>query len=786
MKKLLIVLLIGCFQLFGQTAVSITQLHNNDANGAPLDTNTVFQVRAVVTAVKELGNSSGTGAVQDETGGMTVYGSSFTSANPAFAIGDTVIVTSRLKLYNGLNEMDLTLKGTPASSVTKVASGTAPEPQLLTIPDILNQQWNINESYESKLVRINNVTFSDTTNFTVGTKGTTYKITDGTNTLDYRIFTNATTINNLPIPRGKCDVIGIVTQYKTTAPYNSGYQLVGRIANDIIADQRPLIYSNVIVNNIDTSSFNVVFQTARNGNSQIKYGLSAANLTDSVVIKVDTTLHNVKITGLKSATQYYFQIYSTNAAGTSVSAMQSVTTANGNPSLGTMNIYFSGTVDTSVAMPGNAAKGVQDFESLLVKRINQATYSIDFAIYSLNGYTNLTNALVAAKNRGVKLRMVYDSRSGSSTQASVQTLLNAGVLMSQRPASLSGIMHNKFFIFDARDTNPLNDWVWTGSWNPNTAESTWKNNVVEINDPALAAAYQIEFEEMWGSNTDTPNSTNAKFSYKKSDNTPHSFTIGGRPVQMYFSPSDKTDSKIKAALATANKSIYFGLLVFTMNDLAQQIQTQYTAGATDIKGVINDYNTTGTEYTYLKGFGDVFPNNLGSNSAVLHSKYGIIDASYPASLPTVVTGSHNWSSAAENENDENTLIINDLKIANLYMQDFKARYNDAGGVGTFVIPTDVKEIASKKDLSIQLFQNYPNPFNPTTTIRFEVAKVQNVKIELFNALGQKVTELYNDIAHPGVYAVDLNAGALKLASGVYYYKIQTAEFSSTKKMVLMK
>lgn len=780
------ILSIVCFLfvigLNAQTKVSIISLHDNDANGIPKDTNTVFQVKGVVTTVKELGNSSGTGSIQDATGGMTIYGSKFTAFSPALQIGDTVIVNSRLKNYNGLTEMDLTIATTPASSVTRVASGVGPEPQLLTIADLINQQWNLNEPYESKLIRLNNVTFVETGNFTTGTTGKTYNISDGTNSFQYRIFTNATTINNLPIPVGKCDVIGILTQYKVGAPYSTGYQLVGRVLADIISDGRPLVYSNMIVNNIDTSSFNIVFTTARNGNGQIKYGTDAANLIDSIVVASDTTVHNIKISGLKPSTLYYFQAISTNSAGTSTSAIQQVTTASGNPALGAINVYFSGTVDTTVAMKGNAAKGNSNFESLLINRINQATTSIDFAVYSMNGYPNLVAALLSAKSRGVKIRMVYDSRSGSAAQANVTSLTAGGVLMSQRPASLSGIMHNKFFVFDARDSNPANDWVWTGSWNPNTAELTWKNNVLEINDPALAVAYTTEFEEMWGSNTDTPNPTNAKFSTKKTDNTPHAFTIGGRSIQMYFSPSDKTDSRIKTAISQANTSIYFSLLVFTMNDLAQQIQTQYNAGVRDIKGVINDYTTTGSEYTFLKTYGDV----LGNVGETQHNKYGLIDAYATASHPTVITGSHNWSSAAENENDENTLLIDDSKIANLYMQEFKARYNDAGGTGVFIVPSGIKEEQSLKAFSVNLYQNFPNPFNPTTTIRFETSVTQNIKVELFNLLGQKISELYNNTAKPGVYAIDLNASALNLTSGVYYYKIQTSTYSESKKMILLK
>jgi hypothetical protein len=55
----------------------------------------------------------------------------------------------------------------------------------------------------------------------------------------------------------------------------------------------------------------------------------------------------------------------------------------------------------------------------------------------------------------------------------------------------------------------------------------------------------------------------------------------------------------------------------------------------------------------------------------LHHKYAVIDYSEPLSDPTVVTGSHNWSSTAENTNDENTVMVHDARVANLYYQEFR-------------------------------------------------------------------------------------------------------------------
>jgi hypothetical protein len=198
---------------------------------------------------------------------------------------------------------------------------------------------------------------------------------------------------------------------------------------------------------------------------------------------------------------------------------------------------------------------------------------------------------------------------------------------------------------------------------------------------------------------------------------------------------------------------------------------------------MDDVNGTGSEFAYLKTFADFWANP----GSTLHNKYCVVDAYKPLSEPTVLTGSHNWSAAAETSNDENTLIITDLKIANQYMQEFKKRYNEAGGTGTFVVPTDVRD-GSVKDYSISLFQNYPNPFNPVTTIRFVVGKSENIRLEVFDALGQSVGVLFDSYATPAIYAVDFNSNNLHrtLTSGIYYFRLSAGSTTITKKMALTK
>ena len=87
-------------------------------------------------------------------------------------------------------------------------------------------------------------------------------------------------------------------------------------------------------------------------------------------------------------------------------------------------------------------------------------------------------------------------------------------------------------------------------------------------------------------------------------------------------------------------------------------------------------------------------------------------------------------------------------------------------------------------IQYELAQNYPNPFNPSTTIRFSLPTESQVNLSIFNILGEKVSELKNEVMKPGYYTVEFDASTL--ASGIYIYRIQAESFIQSKKMILMK
>lgn len=110
---------------------------------------------------------------------------------------------------------------------------------------------------------------------------------------------------------------------------------------------------------------------------------------------------------------------------------------------------------------------------------------------------------------------------------------------------------------------------------------------------------------------------------------------------------------------------------------------------------------------------------------------------------------------------------------NMFIDDITA--GPATGTGT-----PIALIPEKYELS----QNYPNPFNPSTKINFSLPKQGFVTLKIYDVLGKQVAELVNEIKPAGFYAVDFNASAL--ASGIYFYRIESVDFIETKRMMLIK
>lgn len=272
-------------------------------------------------------------------------------------------------------------------------------------------------------------------------------------------------------------------------------------------------------------------------------------------------------------------------------------------------------------------------------------------------------------------------------------------------------MHNKFAVVD--DT-----WVFTGSWNytvtglygseENMNQGILDGNqqhVVEVHSPELAAIYETEFEEMWGSATTTPDKTVSNFSTRKIDNTPHSVTIGGKEVEVYFSSGDDAVGRMTELVRTeADENAYFTIFAWSDQALVDELKNKWEGSYEDNQGTLTGFDVKGlfdasfwnqwwsasiemtgrtasqtSENNPNIRWANPAPVYSANESRKLHAKTMIIDAD-TASDPTVIVGSTNWSENGNNVNDENMLIIHDAAVTNQFLQEFNARYVNAGGV----------------------------------------------------------------------------------------------------------
>ena len=97
---------------------------------------------------------------------------------------------------------------------------------------------------------------------------------------------------------------------------------------------------------------------------------------------------------------------------------------------------------------------------------------------------------------------------------------------------------------------------------------------------------------------------------------------------------------------------------------------------------------------------------------------------------------------------------------------------------------NIQNINSEIPASYLLEQNYPNPFNPSTTIQFEISKASFVRLYIYDVQGKLVENIFEGNLNPGSFKAQWNAG--DKPSGIYIYKLEAGDFSSTKRMMLVK
>ena len=297
--------------------------------------------------------------------------------------------------------------------------------------------------------------------------------------------------------------------------------------------------------------------------------------------------------------------------------------------------------------PAFDAHGV---DAHIVSLIDSAQRSLDLCVYELE-LVEVSHALLRAQQRGVTIRVVLDDRSKDEHAA---TLLEAHTIP-LRYDERSALMHNKFLIVD-------NETVWCGSTNlSESGVHESDNNALTLHSPALAAQYTTEFEEMFVDN---------QFGCRSPSTTNHDWIPleGDLEAQVYFAPEDNVMDRLVELVDDAEHSVRFLAFAYTSEPLCEAMLRAMERGV-EVSGIFEAFHA-GWRSLKLRPLHEAGASvRLDVNPSRLHHKVLIIDDH------TVVTGSFNFSRAADRTNDENLLVLRGPGVAAAFGREFRCLFD---------------------------------------------------------------------------------------------------------------
>lgn len=380
-----------------------------------------------------------------------------------------------------------------------------------------------------------------------------------------------------------------------------------------------------------------------------------------------------------------------------------------------------------------------DLAAKLIASIAAAQSQIDVAVQEIQ-LPNIAQALVARSQAGVKVRVIVESnysrplsgltatevenltprarehyqefkllvdldRDGNLTQSEID---RRDALVILRTANIpliddtadgskgSGLMHHKFMVVDGKQVIVTSaNWTMSdiyGDLSRPDSEGN-QNNLIAVQSAELAQAFATEFNLMWGDGT--ANSPNRQFKARKPARPLVEVSVGQTRVAVQFSPTskqqlwaDSTNGSIGKYLGASHDGVDLALFVFSEPALAQILQAQSQQGV-KVRGLIDRqfaYRTYSSALTLMGidgnngcqvSSGETHPlATLGvptlPTGDLLHHKFAVVDRQ------TVITGSHNWSNAANYHNDETLLVIRDNPtVAAHFEREFDRLYDRA-------------------------------------------------------------------------------------------------------------
>ncbi len=380
-----------------------------------------------------------------------------------------------------------------------------------------------------------------------------------------------------------------------------------------------------------------------------------------------------------------------------------------------------------------------DLAAKLIARIDSAQSQIDVAVQEFQ-LPNIARALATKSQAGIKVRVILEhnysrplseltaaetdkftpreqdryqqfqqlvdiDRNGILSQVEINQRDALVILRNARISILddtadgskgSGLMHHKFMVVDGHQVIVTSaNWTMSdvyGDIDRPDSEGN-QNNLVQIDSSELAAAFTTEFNLMWGDGT--AGNPNSQFKARKPARPLIEVSVGKTLILVQFSPTSQqqtwentSNGSIGKLLSTSQQQVDLALFVFSEPALGNILQIQSQRGI-KVRGIV-DRQFAYRDYSSALTLMGIDPNNLcqaaGTNlqsldtigvptlptGDLLHHKFAIIDRR------TVITGSHNWSNAANYHNDETLLIIQDNPtVAAHFDREFGRLYEHA-------------------------------------------------------------------------------------------------------------
>lgn len=614
--------------------VSIADIQGN-GNNSPYEDQTVSLEGAVTGVYKDgyfIRDAS------ESWSGLYIYDP---GRDPMPRLGDSLALTGLITEYYSWTEMK------NISSYDIISSGNPiPEPVVLAASEI-------GEEWESCLLTVQDLECTDD-NLGYGE----WEANDGSGSI---------VINDMGVPY--TPDLGQIYTITGNLSYSFGaYKLEPRSLDDIQIMAPVYFTEDPAAKQIGTSSIEIEWMTNTESSTILEWGYTTDLEMGEISVPGESLVHQVDIGALSPATVIYIKAISESAEGEAASRIMPFITAS--ESSGEIRVAFNRTY-TDLTFVEDEDLFTHALADTIIKYIGLAESTLDIAFYDFTdhaaaseGYlSGIAEAITRAHQDGIQVRLITDADVASAAP---------GGDIPRLDIDNDAIMHHKFIIVDHESID--NSWVVTGSTNPNYNNLELDfNNLISIQDQSLARGYLIEFNELWGSDGPIADITQSRSGSKKTDNSPHTYRVNGKKMELFFSPSDYTTAQISRVIKESESSVDFAIMAFTENLLGDAIVAAKNNGS-NVSGIIDYIEFSGSEYNYLKNSGiDVLdyknPDNSGwPDGPTLHHKFAVIDAE--GANPIVLTGSHNWTASAESKNDENTLIIYDDSIADLYMEEY--------------------------------------------------------------------------------------------------------------------